>query len=247
MALVDPSRPLPLIADALGLQFERVAEDRLQPRPTDGGAVVVRLVPYTLPPRYRDWATTADASAAVLGAAEELSDQHGLDPSWLMPHPSGSSLEISIAQSPRHRDDAGGLLGGSARVVVDGAGVVGAALELKEPGLQAPDHDRRGWMSLHEVSDDLVEPVIAAAASVLHAGEVLGRCWCQIDLVGLSRAFLLEGQGNREPGAWVPSGVDLVLPADAEAVRSAGRRATYAYARSAGVPAWDAPIPPMTA
>jgi len=236
MHLVDPRRPLPLVEDGLGLRFEQIAGARIRPRPVDGGVVFVRLVPYTVPPRFIGWATTAEASAAVLAAAEDLADVHGLSASWLVPHPSGASLAIDLLNA-RHHDAVGGALTATARVVVDGAGVVGAALQLA-----APDQDRRAWQGMHEISASLVEPVIAAAASLLHAAEVLGRCWCQIDLVGLPQVLLLEGQGNRDAAEWVPSGVDLTMPAEVDALQATGRRAVYAYARSAGVPAWDPPV-----
>jgi hypothetical protein len=235
-ALVDPVQPLPLVAEALNLHFEPVGGGRVQPRPSDGGAVVVRLVPYTLPPRFRGWATTADASGAVLRAAETLAELRGLAPNWLIPHPAGASLTIERMGDARHRDAAGGALGGMARVVVDGAGVVGAALDL-----EAPENERRGRMHLHEVADGLVKPVIAAAADVLRAGEVLGRCWCQIDLVRLPRALLLEQEGNRGASGWVPTSGDLTLPVEEEGLKASARKAVYAYARSAGIPAWDPP------
>lgn len=236
VAMVDPARPLPLIADALGLRFEQHAGARIHPRLSDGGTVVVRLLPYTLAPRFKAWSTTAEGSATVLRAAEDLTRMRGLSASWLTPHPSGASLTIGAVQA-RHHDAADGALTSTARVVVDGAGVVGAALELAAP----EETRRRRWMGLHEISEALVEPVIVSAASMLRDAEVLGRCWCQIDLVGLSRVLLVEGQGNREGAEWVPTGADLTLPAEASTVEAVGRRAVYAYARSAGVPAWDPP------
>jgi hypothetical protein len=115
--------------------------------------------------------------------------------------------------------------------------VVGAALEL-----EAPEGDlRRGRMHLHEVADRLIGPVIAAAAGVLRAGEVLGRCWCQIDLVSLPRVLLLESEGNRGASGWVPTTSDVTLPIEEAGLEATARKAVYAYARSAGVPAWDPP------
>lgn len=194
--LTDPQRPLPLVADALGLSFERISEGRVQPRPRDGGAIVVLLLPYTLSARFQGWATTADGSAAVLAAAEQLADRHGLDPSWLTPHPAGASLAFGIEAGSRHCDGAGLPLTGTARVVIDGAGVVGAALDL-----EAPEERRRAWTPLHDVAEGLVEPVIAAAVGVLRAGEFVGRCWCQVDFVGMHRPLALEGSGNNNPSS----------------------------------------------
>jgi hypothetical protein len=237
MELIDPARPLPLTADALGLSFEQIADRRVQPRPIDGGAVVVRLVPFSLPPRFQGWATTADASAAVLSAAEDLADQRGLANSWLTPHPAGASLTIGLTAGARHRDLSHGPLGGTARVVIDGAGVAGAALALQAPDSQ----QRRNRMHFGEVTEQLVEPVVRAAADILRAGEIVGRAWCQIDLIGLGRVLLLESEGNQGASGWVPTGGDLTLPAEDEPLRDAARRAVYAYARSVGLPAWDPP------
>jgi hypothetical protein len=235
MELVDPKRRLPLVEHGLDLRFEEFMGGPWPRSSQDGGGgVFVRLAPYTVPPRFTGWATTADASAAVLAAAEDLADVHGLSPNWLIPHPAGASLTIDLPNA-RHHDATGGALKATARVVIDGAGVVGAALQLA-----APEHERRAWQRMHETAS-LVEPVIAAAVSLLRSAEVLGRCWCQIDLVGLPQVLLLEGQGNRKAAHWVPSGVDL-MPAEVDALQAMGRRAVYAYARSAGIPAWDPPI-----
>jgi hypothetical protein len=75
---------------------------------------------------------------------------------------------------------------------------------------------------------------------VLRAGEFVGRCWCQIDLVGMHRPIAIEGASNNEASGWVPTGTDLLVPTDPDDIRRAARRAAYALARSAGVPAWDA-------
>jgi Putative DNA-binding domain len=234
--LVDPRQPLPLVSSALDVYFEQAADGSVRPRSLNHGAIVIRLVPYTLPPRFQGWATTATASAAVLRAAEELSDVRGLAPGWLTPHPSGASLEIGL-RNARHHDAAGGSLAGTAKVVIDGAGVAGAALHLTAPN----KFERRAWWSMHDISEGLIEPVIAAATTMLGAADIVGRCWCQIDLIGLAAVLLLEGQGNREAADWVPTSDDLAMPVDGDALQAAGRRAVYAYARGAGVPAWDPP------
>jgi schlafen family protein len=235
--LVDPTRPLPLINDGLGLVFERVGEDRVQPRPIGRGVVFVRVVPYTLVPRFRAWATTAEASSAVLAAAEGLAQRRGLDNSWKIPDPSGAAIQVPLEPGARHRDALQGGLDALARVVVDGGGLAGAALELAGPD----DARRRAWIQLDELARDLIVPTARAAADVLQAGEMLGRAWCQIDLVGLSTAMLIEGGGNREPRYWVPTGADLTLPVDDEQIDALALRAAYAFARGAGIPAWDPP------
>jgi hypothetical protein len=235
--LVDPARPLPLIADGLGLAFERVDEHRVQPRPNSRGNIYVRLAPYTLVPRFRGWVTTAAGSAAVLSAAEQLAHRPGLTTSWAIPDPAGVAIDVPLDRGRIHRDAAGGGLDTLARVVVDGVGVSGSALELAGP----EDGERRAWMDLHALANDLIAPTIRAAVHMLERAEVLGRAWCQIDLVGLAAAMLIEGSGNREPRFWVPTGADLTLPAEDKQVADLALRAAYAFGCGARMPAWDPP------
>jgi hypothetical protein len=70
--LVDPLSPIPLMTTGLGLTFEITAGAVIQPRHADRASIVVKLAPYTLAPRFRNWATTSKGSASVLAAAEEL-------------------------------------------------------------------------------------------------------------------------------------------------------------------------------
>jgi hypothetical protein len=82
-------------------------------------------------------------------------------------------------------------------------------------------------------------PVIAVAAAVLEAGEFVGRCRCNIDLLGFPNALLLEGQGDHHPGdAWVPIETDLILAASSDDLEAAARTAAFAHARSARLGYW---------
>lgn len=235
-ALIGPGRPLPLTNGQLGLSFES-SEDGLRAAAADRGLILVRVVPYTLPARFRSWVTTAYGSAAALRAAEELAHIPGLAASWAKPHPSGVSVSVPVQPPPMHTDAAGLALDAEARVTLDGAGVAGAALLLDGPDNQM----RRTRMHMHDVADTLIRPAIDAALSLLVAGEFLGRSRCQIDLVGLPAALLLVGEGNRGAASWVPAGADLALPADDAQPVAVSRQAVYAYGRSAGLPAWDEP------
>jgi hypothetical protein len=102
-ALLDPLRPLPLIADGLELRFELAGENVIQPRHLDHATVFVRLAPYTLTPRYREWATTGEAASAVLATAENLADIHGLSPRWAVPDPAGVGFRMGPIDDPRRR------------------------------------------------------------------------------------------------------------------------------------------------
>lgn len=123
-------------------------------------------------------------------------------------------------------------------MTLDGAGVAGTALLLT-----GPDNTmRRPRVPTDNLGASIIRPAIEAALGMLTAGEFLGRSWCQIDLVGLPAALLLEEEGNKSPAAWVPTGADLALPADNDQVHALARQAAYAYARSAGLPFWDRPV-----
>lgn len=234
--ILDPLRPMPLISERLDLKFEPIAKGGVQPMPSDVARVVVRLVPLTSPPRFRSWATTARASAAVLVAGEFLSMRPGLDNSWAVPDPSGASVVVPLELGAMHRDAGGIPLEVRARVAVDGAGIAGATLEF-----QAPENDgRRRWLDLSTLASNIIKPVIVAAAQILAAGEFLGRARCQIDLIGISRAWLLQaGEGQGVGGVWVPSAGDLVLPAEEGQIETLAVLGANAYGRSAGVAAWD--------
>lgn len=238
-SLVNPSQNLPLVATGLGFWFE-TADGIERPRLTGRGSVVVRLVPYTLPARFRGWSTTAEASAATLGAVETLSRRRGLSNTWVTPDPAGASVGVPVGTGTFHTDGAGSTLGGEANVMVDGAGVVGAALHL-----DGPDEKRRARRDVHDIAREIVQPLIGAAAEVLLRAEVLGRARCQIDLVGMHVPFRLHSSKN-EVRRHVAIAADLALPLSAERAQQVAVLAASALARSAGVPAWDPPADAAT-
>ena len=156
-ALVDPARPLPLTNGQLGLSFVG-SGNGLWAVARGRGLIAVRVVPYTSPARFRSWVTTADGSAAALGAAEELAHARGLGASWTQPHPSGVAVSVPVQPPRRHTDAAGQGLDAEARVTLDAAGVAGAALALDGPD----DERRRNRMRMHHVAD--IAPRIAVVA-----------------------------------------------------------------------------------
>jgi hypothetical protein len=215
-----------------GLVFDTTG----RPHVGDHALVVVRLAPYTRSSRFRSWAASREAAMAVRLAAEDLADVHGLSPSWVTPDPAGAAVtDVPLAHPPH--SDRFHPLQANARVVVDGAGLAAASLWL-----QAPEPGSGVLRERREPGDlaaTLITPVIAAAASVLDAGEFVGRCRCNIDLVGLPNVVLLEGQGDRDPGdVWVPTETDLILRASTDDFAGAARAAAFAYARSARLGYW---------
>jgi hypothetical protein len=238
--LLDPWRPLPLMAAGVGLSFAQVDEHVVQPRYTsERASIVVRLVPYTLAPRFRGWATTTRGAASVVRALEDLADIHGMGPDWAKPDPSGAWSNVGNNVDPRHTNSSGNPLETCYRVVVDGAGVVGAAFELGPP---KPRSDDMRPVKLDQLADGYIRPVVKAAAAVLTEGEFLGRARCHIDLVRLGTALKLWDQVQSSGAGWVPVATDLPLPATEEDIASVALRAAYAYGRSAGLRAWDPPL-----
>jgi hypothetical protein len=235
--LLDPWRPLPLMAAGVGLSFEQVDEHLVQPRYAERSAIVVRLLPYTLAPRFRGWATTTPAAASVVRALEDLSAVH-LGPDWAKLDPSGVWASLGSKSDPRHPNPSGNPLETCYRLVIDGAGVVGAAFELGPP----PRFDDMKAVKLDELADSCIRPVIEAAAAVLTEGEFLGRARCHIDIVRLGAALKLWDQVQSSGAGWVPVAADLPLPATDDDIASIALRAAYAYGRSAGLRAYDPPV-----
>ncbi len=231
--LLDAPQPLPLIADHLPLSLEPIPAGGMQPEYDATPAIVVRLAPLTLSPRFRGWATTADCSSALLAGGEQLSGRAGLSPEWVEPDPSGAAVTVPVSDSGVHTDGAGLALSASAHLALDGAGVAGAAFSLSPPD----DARRRSWLQLDQLVD-LIEAPTAAAADLLCGAEFLGRARCQVDLLQIPRVFFLN-QAGEKGRPWVPTSSDLPLPAESAQIRTMARRAANALWRSAGVGAWD--------
>lgn len=239
-ALLDPLQPLPLITEGLNLHISQEGDVRMRPVGGDPGQVVVRLVPYTVLPRFRPWTTTVDAASTLIEVAEDLSDLHGLAPTWVIPDPSGATLRIENWKNERHVDATGVPTSQNFRLAIDGAGVVGAAAEFGQPEQRGP----RPWVKLDELASRYIQPVIKAASDLLTCAEFLGRARCQIDLIGLNNMMMMsEGQGQSPVGpAWIPTSADLSLPTTDAELEAISLRASYAYGRSAGIQAWDPPL-----
>lgn len=235
--LVDPAHPLPLVSSHLPFKLDALPRRGFQPVPSHKPAIVVRMVPLTLAPRFQGWATTADCASALLSGVEELARRPGLSNDFVEPDPSGAGAGVPLNESaPVHTDGAGLALPATAHLVLDAAGVAGAALSLSPPD----DERRRSWLRADQLLD-LIRLPIDAAAGLLERGEFLGRTRCQFDLVGLSRAFLLENARDDAGPLWMPTSGELSLPADDAQIDALAQRAANAFWRGAGVPAWDTP------
>lgn len=233
--LLDPPTSPPLVINglAIGAFFERVATQTMR------GHIVVRMAPYTATPRFRGWATTTEAAARIVSAGEELSDVYGLTGDWLRPDPSGGTVAVPNRRDSRHTDATGVPLETNSRVVLDAAGVAGAALELlpppSDPGLIRP-------MQLDQIAEEYIARVVRAVANLLTAAEFLGRARCHIDLFYLWNGVRIQQQGPHDAARWVPTGADVSLPAEQSDLEAVSLLAAYAYGRSAGLGFWDPPL-----
>lgn len=234
--LLDPTSPLALTNRQLALSPPGTTWRSGEAYVTERGATVfVRLAPLTLPARFRSWVTTTAAAAAVVGAAEELSVQRGLTTGWATPHPDGVSLQMALWAF--HSDALQMKLHADARLTLDAAGVAGAALSLAPPA----ERGLRPSVNMNELADRYIAPVVQAAGSMLVAGEFLGRARCQIDLWGPAVTLALS-ESSRDGADWTARAADVALPYDPAQIQALARQASYAYGRSAGVPAWDPPV-----
>lgn len=232
--LLDLTRPLPLVADTLPLKFEATARGGLQPSPEETCALVARMAPLTLAPRFQGWATTSYAAAAVQRSGEELVKYHGLSNDWVAPDPAGAGIRVPLGPDMRMTDVLGQTLDAAGYVVVDAAGVAGAALQIA----QAEELNRRE-VPLTYLSERLILPVLEAAASVLVEGEFLGRARCQIDILRLGRTFRIDQSPEGRGRPWVSTQGDIGLPAGDEQLTALAWRAATACGRAAGIPTWD--------
>lgn len=233
-ALMAPANVTPLTA-ATGLRFERAAGDVLQPHAEVGPAVFVRLMPLTPTERFSAWATTHEAQAAAIRALEHLFDIRGLGPDWPTPHPAGV---VVAGEVPNHtrllRDSIRQPIRATAAVAVDQAGIVTAAMRYR-----APDEGHRQWHSARAVEAEMLMPLVVAASRVLVEGHFLGRTQCHVVMNRLSDVLLLERAAERGPAAYVPVGGVIDLPSHQDELCAFVQRMVNAFARSAGVPAWD--------
>jgi hypothetical protein len=141
---------------------------------------------------------------------------------------------IGLREHSSHTDNGGTQLKVGHRVVLDGAGVVGVAIELGFPREQT---DAR-IVTAETLADMYIRPALEAAVSMLTAGEFLGRSRCSVDLTFLGLALGIDHQ-RHGGAAWVPTAVDLPVPPASEDISKTALLAANAYARSAGVRAFD--------
>ncbi len=232
-ALLDPANHRPLTNERLAL---KPPGSTRPPQPfAPGGSIFVRLAPFTLPPHSRSWVTTDQAAAAAVGAADQLAGIRGHLTNLATPHQEGVSVELQVQSGLRHSDDGGKGLASVARLTLDAVGIAGAALNLAPPD----ESLLRTRVQMNTLGDDFVRPVVEAALAMLADSGFVGRVRCRINLERLAATFALAEGGPRNPANWITHDTDLALPVDDHQLRDIARRASYAYARSAGVPAWD--------
>jgi hypothetical protein len=117
-------------------------------------------------------------------------------------------------------------------VALDGAGVAGAAISFAAP----EDRFDRVTLGVNDFAKLIFEPVIAAATAVLNESPAHGRVRCSIVAVGIGDVLQIDGQHSDQPGTHLGFDRDIALPSPS--LKPIARGASYAYARSVGVPAF---------
>jgi hypothetical protein len=102
---------------------------------------------------------------------------------------------------------------------------------------------------MEQLVETIVAPTLRAAAALLQAPGIAGRCLCKVSLQRLSSVIALQG---RPPGATEPDEVcssgDLTVPLEqhSDDVEALAHRVAYAYGRGIGLRYWDPPAGPHT-
>lgn len=212
--LLDPGM-CPLIERAMDIRYEATGEFRPDgsqsyqriDAPVEGAAVVLRVVPYSRA-RFDDWAVSGDALAVLSEAHRVLAN---VPVPAVTPEPNVSGITLRGPSTARDR-----IYDGQpvclVTVAADCAGVL--AYRLAWTSRPLPERDRT-IRTLKGIRDQLIHPLLLAAAVTLDAAEFHGRAWIQLDILRLTNLLRLEDEGN-----WptqmirfhIPLGGELVAP-----------------------------------
>jgi hypothetical protein len=232
-ALLDPANAT-AVGPLIGLVFQQVTATAHALKAETSEGVYVLAAPYTLPPRFRGWATSHDATEAVAEAASRVARAGDYAPDrWVESHLGGCSIEVPRPLD-QVRDGLGGELFGVIRAAVSNDGVVGVSIALNARGADEP---RTELLEPAAFAASYIEPVLGAALEILFHGEFLGRALTRVELV---RAGDSLGIVTPRPVARrLTVDDDLTVPQTSEELTTAALRAANALARTGGARAWD--------
>lgn len=172
----------PLVDATFGLRFDDGADAR-----SKYCALVLRLAPHTVSPRWREWATTEQTVETLSGAVRDLAGGDGahLD---LVPHAMGLGVTATDPNVKEWTPGASVSVSRSASAAADGDGVLGLSLGFDL-------HQGSGLVNYHRPIGngsplgELLLHVLEAAVAVLAAGEHLGRYAAHLDLLRMGDLY----------------------------------------------------------
>lgn len=229
--LLKPRRDLPLANGGLGIVFDKTGEGLVPHAP--GPIMCARLAPHTLTGRFQGWARSADALALGKTAINNLTDA---DRCEVSPHSQGFYLQESISGDKAPRTERGVSLAGMARVAVDAVGLVGASTSFR----QRNDDDWCPPLRVDGFANSYVRPLLAAPASVLESGAILGRITCHVWFYGMGNLMRIEDDSKilRKPGQ-VPFEGEITLPTEDGEIDRVAAEAARAFGREGGLSTFE--------
>jgi hypothetical protein len=235
-ALIDPGNG-GAVAPLIGLEFQQVTSTAHALKPETLEGVYVLAAPYTLPPRFRGWATSHGATEAVAAAASQVARAGDYAPDgWVESHVGGCSIEV---QRPldQVRDGVGGELQGLIKAAVSNEGVVGVSMSLRPRGADEP---RTELLTPENFAAAYIEPVVAAALDLLARGEFLGRVLARVEIIRAGGALVIDAP--RPVARRLVHDDDLTVPHTDDELTAAALRVANALARTGGAKAWDSVV-----
>ena len=145
-------------------------------------------------------------------------------------------LRLETSKNESLISELGSQLNGPARVAVDAVGLVGTSVVYRP---WTEDHET-GSMGLSGFARQCIGPSIAAAASVLEDGAILGRVTCHIWIHALAQLVRVEEDGKRaEVQRPVPFEQEFTLPVQDGEVDRVSDMAARSWAREGGLPMFE--------
>lgn len=230
----------PLVDATFGLRFGHGVDAR-----SERCALVLRLAPHTVNPRWREWATAAETVESFSEAVRNLLKGDGATVN-IVPHAMGFGVTARDAAMKEWSPGASVSVSRSATAVADGDGVIGLSLGFEL-------HQGSGLVNYHRPIGegapltDLLLPVLEAAVAVLSAGEHFGRFAAHLYLFRMGDLFRVQPDypDDSPPPLSFPAGGELTVGGhqddhkkDSELERLC-RRWTDEFSRACRIPVWS--------
>ncbi len=226
---------LPIVIDDLGLKFSEGARGELEADPDVGPSLFVQLAPLSPPARFAAWSFSEPAVETGKERLAALADAEAKEIA-VGPRAHGLVLRAHLGDKAVVCGVDGDKFGGSATLIADGAGIVGARMSIRPA-----EHRANARYTLESLGERLLEPLLEALCSWLEDSEILGRALTHVWFVRLSETITLEVDSHfqEQAPAGTPAGDELTLPLESrEEISAVADRATAVYARACGFEVW---------